>query len=74
MDILEQGLKLFLRFRTGGLCMEAGSTREEGIRRPGRVSARVDQPSTCSTLRGAMKYSQVRAMKYMAGIMVKSTA
>ena len=27
-----------------------------------------------SIRRGAMKYSQVRAMKYIAGIMVKSTA
>jgi hypothetical protein len=32
-----------------------------------------DHSLSVGTLRGAMKYSQINAMKYIAGIMVNST-
>lgn len=42
----------------------------EGLR---PQSMRCIEAQACSTWRGAMKYSQVRAMKYVAGIIVNNT-
>jgi hypothetical protein len=38
-----------------------------------RPAPREHQTSTVGILRGAMKYIQISAMKYIAGIMVNST-